>query len=145
MAAAKAKYVAAYGHPGGDRGWHFLAGSQPAVQRVADAVGFRYRYEPELDQYIHPAGFVVAAPDGRISRYLLGVAITPQDLQAALTDAANGRAASLVTRLLLLCRGDSPRLGRYSLPIEGAFVGANLMAIIGAVVVFVAIRRRRHG
>jgi protein SCO1 len=144
-AAAKAKYVAAYAHPGGDRGWHFLAGPQPAIQRVADAVGFRYRYEPELDQYIHPAGFVVAAPDGSISRYLLGVAITPQDLQAALADAANGPPASLVTRLLLLCRGDSPGLGRYSLAIEGSFVIANLMTVIGAVVVFVAIRRRRHG
>ena len=82
VAAAKAKYLAIYHHPAGDDGWHFLTGPQPVVQHVADIVGFPYRYEPALDQYIHPAGFVVAAPDGSISRYLLGVNAQPSELRA---------------------------------------------------------------
>ena len=145
VAAAKAKYIRAYHHPTGDDGWHFLTGPQPMVQRVADTVGFPYRYEPALDQYIHPAGFVVAAPDGIISRYLLGVNPQPAELESALADAAHGKTVGLVTRLLLLCHGDAPQLGRYSLAIEGAFVVANLVAMIGSVAVFLAIRRRRHG
>jgi protein SCO1/2 len=115
------------------------------VQRVADVVGFPYRYEPSLDQYIHPAGFVVAAPDGSISRYLLGVDPQPTELESALADAAHGKAVGLVTRLLLLCHGNTPQLGRYSLAIEGAFVVANIAAMIGGIAVFLAIRRRRHG
>ena len=75
------------------------------IQRVADTVGFPYRYEPALDQYIHPAGFVVAAPDGSVSRYLLGVNPQPTELQNALADAAQGKAVGLLTRLLLICRG----------------------------------------
>ena len=144
IAAAKAKYLGIYHHPAGDGGWHFLTGQQPVVERVADVVGFPYRYEPALDQYIHPAGFVVAAPDGSISRYLLGVNPQPTELEGALTDAMHGKTVGLVTRLLLLCHGDTPQLGRYSLAIEGAFVSANLIAMIGGIAVFLAIRRRRH-
>jgi protein SCO1/2 len=145
LAAAKVKYLGIYRHPAGDYGWHFLTGPQPTVERVADIVGFPYRYEPALDQYIHPAGFVVATPDGSLSRYLLGVNPEPTALESALADAAHGKADGLVRRLLLLCHGDTPQLGRYSLAIEGAFVAANLAAMIGGVAVFVAIRRRRHG
>lgn len=145
VAAAKAKYLGAYDHPAGDGGWHFLTGPQPVVQRVADTVGFPYRYEPALDQYIHPAGFVVAAPEGSISRYLLGVNPQPNELESALADAVHGKAVGLVKRLLLLCHGDTLQLGRYSLVIEGAFVMANLVAMMGGIAAFVAIRRRRHG
>lgn len=145
LAAAKAKYLAGYHHAEPNNGWHFLGGRRTAVQQVADTIGFPYRYEPALDQYIHPAGFVIAAPDGSISRYLLGVGSQAADLKAALADAARGRTVGLVTRLLLLCHGDTPQLGRYSLPIEGAFVVANLAAMIGGIALFVAVRRRRHG
>ncbi len=145
VAAAKAKYLGIYHHPAGDDGWHFLTGPQPVIERVADIVGFPYRYEPALDQYIHPAGFVVAAPGGNISRYMLGVNPQPTKLESALTDAVHGKTEGFVARLLLLCHGDTPQLGRYSLAIEGAFVVANLLAMIGSIAVFLAIRRRRHG
>jgi protein SCO1 len=145
VAAAKARYLAAYHHPAGDAGWHFLTGPQPVVQHVADIIGFPYRYEPALDQYIHPAGFVAAAPDGNISRYMLGVNWQPSELESALADALHGKTEGFVARLLLLCHGDTPQLGRYSLAIEAAFVVANLAAMIGAITVFVAIWRRRLG
>lgn len=145
VAAAKAEYLSIYHHPAGDDGWHFLTGPQPIIRRVADTVGFPYRYDPALDQYIHPAGFVVAAPDSSVSRYLLGVNPQHAELENALADAARGKTVGLLTRLLLLCHGDTPQLGRYSLIIEGAFVVANLVAMIGSIAVFVAIRRRRHG
>lgn len=143
--AAKVKYMAGYHHPRANDGWHFLIGSEGMVRSVADAVGFPHRYEAELDQYTHPAGFVVAAPDGTISRYLIGVDIHPTTLAAAVADAAQGRAIGLVERILLLCHGKDPNLGPYSLAIEGAFIIANLTAMAGGVAVFVAIWRRRHG
>lgn len=143
--AAKVKYLAAYHHPGGAAGWHFLTGAEPMVQSVANIIGFPYRYEAELEQYIHPAGFIIAAPDGRIGRYLLGVDSHTADLRSALADAANSRAVGVVERLLLLCHGKDPNLGRYGLTIEAAFILANLAVITGGLGVFVAIWRRRHG
>ena len=144
VAAAKLKYLAGYHHTKASNGWHFLTGPE-AVRTVADTVGFPYRYEPALDQYIHPAGFIVAAPDGRISRYMLGVGAPPSDLRAALGDAAQGRAVGVMERILLFCHGTDPNLGSNSLIIEAAFMVANLTAMAGGAAAFFAIWRRRHG
>jgi protein SCO1 len=145
LQAAKLKFLATYRHPGGSSGLHFLTGAHPAVRSVADTVGFPYRYEPALDQFIHPAGFVVAGPDGIVSRYLLGVATRPSGLRAALADAAQGKAVTLIERLLLLCHGEDSNLGRNSLTIEAAFIIANLLAMMGGAAMLVAIRRRWRG
>lgn len=142
-AEAKAGYLAGQPRPE-PAGIHFLTGPEQAVRRVADAVGFPYRYDEVLDQYIHPAGFVVAAGNGTISRYILGVGAETAGLQAALSDAAQGRSLDPLTRLLLLCRGHGLPLGRYTVPIEAAFTLANLAAIGGLVAVFAMIRRRWH-
>jgi protein SCO1 len=145
-ATAKAKYISAYRHhAGGADGWHFLTGPESTVRQIADTVGFPYRYDAQLDQYIHPVGFVIASPDGTISRYMLGIGMQASDLQAGIADAAQGRTVGFFTRLLLLCHGDTPQLGRYSLLIEAAFIAANLAAIAGCIAVFVLIGRRRHG
>lgn len=143
-ATAKAEYLARYTHPGGASSLHFLTGTELPVRQIADAVGFPYRYDPVLDQYIHPAGFVVAAPSGTISRYILGVGPSSAELLAALGDAAQGRALDPLTRLLLLCRSHGWPLGRYSVPVEAAFTLANVAGLAGLIIVFAAIRRRRH-
>ncbi len=144
-AAAKAKYLAIYRHPGAAAGWHFLTGPQAVVKQIAAAVGFPYRYDAAIDQYMHPVGFVVAAPDGTISRYLLQIDPAPAQLRAALTQAAQATAPGPLSRLLLWCHGDDPQVGRYTVPILAAFTIANLGAMAGAVVVFGTIWRRRHG
>ncbi len=143
-AAAKEKYLALYGRAA-DSGMHFLTGEGAGARRIADAIGFHYRYDAALDQYVHPAGFVIAAPDGRISRYVLAVAPSPGELERDLRDAAAGRADGPLKQFLLLCRVEGAPLGRYSAPILAAFALANLAAGVGLIVLFVAIRRRFVG
>lgn len=141
---ARSRYLARAAH-GDGAGWHFLTGEEPAVRRIADAVGFPYRYDPELDQYAHPAGFVVASPDGTIARYILGVGYAPGDLRSAIGAAEQGRVAAALSRLLLLCYGHDPQQGRYTRPIELAVILANLAGILGLVTVIARIHRRRNG
>ena len=144
-AAAKAKYLAIDHHPGAAAGWHFLTGPQAVVKQIADAAGFSYRYDKATDQYMHPAGFVVAAPDGTISRYLLEIDPAPAQLRAALGDAAHAEVQGPLTRFVLWCHGDDPQVGRYTVPILAAFTIANFGAMAGAAIVFGTIWRRRHG
>jgi protein SCO1 len=144
-AAAKAKYLAVYDHAGGGAGWHFLTGPQAAVKQIAGTIGFPFRYDAAIDQYMHPVGFVVAAANGTISRYLLEIDPTPAELRAGLADAAQAKAVGPLTRLLLWCHGDDPQIGRYTVPIEAAFAVADLAAMAGGIAVFAAIWRRRHG
>lgn len=144
-AAAKAKYAALYDRQGSAGGIDFLTGPEATVRRIADAVGFAYRYDPALDQYIHPAGFVVAAPDGRISRYLLGVGVTSAQIAGAIADAQHDKALGPIGRLLLLCHIDGLPPGRFTVPVLAAFTAADLAAMATLIAVFAAIRRRRHG
>lgn len=127
--AARAQYLAQTAHPGG---WHFLTGSEAAVHHIADTVGFPYLYDAGADQYAHPAGITIAAPDGRIARYLLGVDYAPLDLRLALTEAARGTISTPATALLLLCYCYDPATGRYSAQINTAMRilgGATLLGL----------------
>jgi protein SCO1 len=124
---------------------HFLTAHAAAVREIADAVGFPYRYDSLLDAYVHPAGFIIAAPDGVITRYVEGVAIAPSDLFRALADAEQDKSQGLLARLVLLCHVQGAPVGRFTVPVLMAFTAANLAAGFTLIALFTAIRRRRHG
>ncbi len=134
-ASARGTYMARFGgkNDPSASGWHFLTGSEPAVRRIADAVGFPYRWDPALRQYAHPAGFVVATPDGRISRYMLGLQPTPDALKSAVATAASDKVQPPVHPLLLLCFGYDPQPGT----VQAAVIHA--LRIVGAVSVLICL------
>jgi protein SCO1/2 len=142
--AARAKYATLLDRVGSAAGLHFLTASSPAAMRgIADAVGFAYRYDSMLDAYIHPAGFAIAAPDGVISSYIEGVAISPRDLGAALADAGQNRLPGPLTRLLVLCHVRGAPLGRFTAPVLTALTIADTAAGLSLIGIFAAIRWRR--
>jgi protein SCO1/2 len=139
--AARGKYAALLKN-GGDAGLHFLTGPAQASRDVADVVGFPYRYDRLLDAYIHPAGFVVATPQGAISRYVEGAAVSPPDLIKAFADAQDNRTPGLITRIVLFCHIQGAPLGKLTVPVLAAFMLADIAAGIGAIAVFTVVRRR---
>ena len=78
--AAENQYAAELGTTAS--GWHFLTGSEELIRRVADAIGFPFRYDPAVDQYAHPAGVTIATAQGKISRYVLGLGYRPLDVRS---------------------------------------------------------------
>jgi protein SCO1/2 len=123
-------------------GWHFLTGPEPAVRRIADAVGFPYRWDPRLRQYAHPAGFVVATPDGRISRYLLGLQPPPETLKAAVATAAGDKVQPAVHPLLLLCLGYDPQPGSVQAAVIQALRVVGVVAVLAILLLIVRLSRR---
>ena len=121
---------------------HFLTGSGEATARLAGDGGFPYAWDPEMGQYRHPAGFLVATPEGRISRYFPGVRFDPRDIRLALTEASAGRVGTLSDRLLLLCSHYDPRAGRYTVPVMAAVRAVCLGLALG---LGIWIWRRRAG
>jgi protein SCO1/2 len=95
-------------------GWHVLTGDQPAIDRLAGAVGFSYSYDPDANEFAHPLGVVVLSPAGQVSRYLFGLDFAANDVRLALVDAAAARIGSLVDRAVLLCYHYDPLTGRYT-------------------------------
>ena len=95
-------------------GWHMLTGGQQAIERLAEAVGFGYSYDPDADDFAHPLGVVVLTPAGQVSRYLFGLDFAASDIRLALVDAAAERLGSLIDRAVLLCYHYDPLTGRYT-------------------------------
>lgn len=144
-AEASAKYVTLLGRDDAGSSLHVLTGKPAVVRRIADTVGFPYRYDSLLDAYIHPAGFVVAAPDGVISRYVEGFTASSSDLMAAFADAEQDKSQGPLSRLLVLCHIQGAPLGRWTTPVMAAFTIAEFCAGLSAIAIFIAIRRQRFG
>lgn len=107
-------------------GWHFLTGAAAAAS-VAQAIGFRYRFEENTGQFAHPAGFVVLTPQGRIARYFEGVRFDAKALRAALEEASSGKSSDALDRLLLVCFHD-PLSGRNTPAVmAGVRIAAGLL------------------
>ena len=126
--------------------WHFLTGDAADIKAVADAVGFRYRYDTLIGQYAHPAGVTILSPGGRVTRYILGLDYRPLDLRLSLTEAAAGAVSAPASQLLLLCYCYDPQTGRYSLAVNRLLQGAGLLTVmVIAIPLYRALRRERHG
>lgn len=111
----KRGYVQDYGRPGAEAGWHFLTGDKASIQRVADAIGYRFVYDPVKDQFAHPDGIVVLTPEGRVARYFFRLEYPARELRLAVVEATNRRIASPSDLLALVCYHYDPVLGRYDI------------------------------
>lgn len=145
---AKQRYLAGYGRPEVEDGWHFLTGTESAVRAYAKNLGFGYAYNPARKEYAHPSAMAVASADGRIVRYLYGIEYPPSKLKLALLEATEGKIGTPFDRLVLYCFHYDATQGRY------APVAANIMRVGGGITVVLlagflivlwrADKKRRH-
>jgi protein SCO1/2 len=130
----KLTYVEHYGRPASAAGWHFLTGQETSIKPLADALGFRYAYDPAIKQYAHGAALYVATPKGIVSRYLLGIDFAPRDLRLALVEASNNVLGTVRDKILLLCYHYDPTTGKYG----AATINAVRVGFIATVAGFLA-------
>ena len=109
----------------------FLTGEEASVRRLADAVGFSFRFDPAIGQFAHPAGVVLLTPDGVVSRYILGVGYDPMDVRLGLVEASKGAVASVADHLLLLCYAYDPAQGKYNLSVAYLMKGVGALSMVG--------------
>jgi protein SCO1/2 len=143
--AKKASLMPRYRRPSGETGMHFLTGREDAIKQLTAAVGFRYVYDPKIDQYAHPALLTVLTPGGVVSRYLYGFEFPPRDLRLALVEAADGKIGSAVDQALLYCYHYDPMSGTYGVAILNVVrLGGILTLAALGVFVMVTLRRERR-
>jgi len=144
-AAKKVAYVSRYRRPAGDRGWHFLTGEKSSIAALAAAVGFRFRYDGDRDQFAHASPIYVLTPAGRLSRYFYGIEYPPRDLRLGLIEASERRIGTPVDRVLLYCFHYDPKTGKYGavvIHIVRLAAGATVLGLAAAVLLLS--RRQRH-
>ncbi len=122
----------------------FLTADAATIRNTAAAVGYRFTYDAEHDQFAHPAAVLVAAADGRISRAVSGLGVTPDDLRLALVEASEGRVGHFADRLRLLCYGFDPAHGMYTLSVQRAIAVASgfVAALLAGMIAWLSIPPR---
>jgi len=143
--AKKAVFLERYKNERAAAASHFLTAPQTSIDALTKAAGFRYTWDKETQQYAHPTGVIVVAPDGRIARYLFGIEYGPRDLQFALVEASNGKVGSAVDTLLLYCYHYDPMTGRYGVAIMRTMRIAGASTVVGlAAFVIIMLKREKR-
>lgn len=142
--AKKASYLKEYNRPGADEGWHFLTGNQENVAKLAKTVGWKYRWDPKMNQFIHAAGIMLVTPQGKLAQYYYGIEYSPKDLRLGLIEASQDKIGNLVDQVVLYCYHYDPKTGKYGAVVQ------NMLRIGGAATVlllggFIVLMFRRDG
>ena len=128
-AAKKQSYMERLGRPEAAKGWHFLTGDKANIEVVTKAAGWRYQYDPKLDQFAHAAGIMLVTPQGRLAQYYYGVEYSARDIRLGIIEASQNKIGSIADQVLLYCYHYDPRTGKY-----GAIV-TNMVRLGGAITV----------
>jgi protein SCO1 len=123
-------YLEEYGREGAAEGWHFHVAEEDDVRRLADAVGFSYRWDARDKQYIHGAGIFFVSPDGVLTRTLYGISYPPNDVKFALMEASRGEVGTVTDKIMLSCFMYNPDGQRYGLYIWGLMRSAGVFTIL---------------
>jgi protein SCO1 len=116
--------------------WHFLTGQKPEIDRLTQAVGFRYRRDPKTGQYIHSTALIIVTPHGKIAQYYYGVEYSPRDIRLGLIEASRNKIGNLVDAVEIYCCRYDPNTGRYGAIISRvlSIAGAATLLVLGGFV-----------
>ena len=118
-AAKKRTYLKRYGKPETASGWHFLTGTQPNIDALTQAVGFKYvkMQVPgsSATQYAHASSIQIVTPEGKLAQYYMGVEYSAKDMLLGLNEASSNRIGSPVDNILTYCYHYDPQANTHSL------------------------------
>ena len=118
--------------------WRFAIAEEPQIQELARATGFLYKYDPATKQFAHAAVSFVLSEDGKLSRYLYGIEITPRDMKLAVVEAGKGKVGTTLDRVLLTCFKYDPAKRSYG-PYVIAFVRIGALLVFASLVVLLTV------
>ena len=138
-------YLKRYGRAGADEGWHFLTGDTPSIERLAQAVGFKFVWDERSKQFAHASAIMVATPEGRLSHYFYGIEYGPKDLRLSLVEASAGKIGSPVDKLILYCYHYDPTTGKYGPVVMNIVRLAGVATVVAILALLLVLRRYGPG
>ena len=142
----KQVYVDRYKRPQSTAGWHFLTGKEENIKQLAAAVGFRYAFDPAIQQYAHGAGVELLTSKGVISKYFYGIEFSARDIRFGVIEASDQRIGTPIDDVLLLCYHYDPSTGKYgAIALDAIRIGAVATMLGLGTFLFVSLRKERAG
>jgi len=127
---------------GANSGWHFLTGDPASIERITDAVGFRYHWDEATKQFAHASAIIVATPEGKLSRYFYGVEYAPRDLRLGLIESSQSKIGTLSDELLLYCFHYDPATGKYGAAVMRVMRIAGVITLLGIIAMIILLKPR---
>jgi protein SCO1 len=148
-AAKKREYLKRYGHPESANGWHFMTATQPVVDALTKAVGFKYVKinvpNSNLVQFAHASSIQLVTPEGKLAQYYMGVEYSPKDLLLGLNEASSNRIGSPVDNILTYCYHYDPQTNKHSLIVSRVVqMGGGLTVVLLGGFMFLMFRKDFH-
>ena len=130
-------------------GWALTTLKNPDdIKRLTDSIGFRFFWSPRDAMFLHPSVYIMLSPEGRVTRYLYGASISPEDMEISLTKALAGKSseANVINFIVGACYSYNYEDGKYTInyPLFIALGALTLGLTMLAIGSFVLIRRRRR-
>jgi len=140
----KASYVERYGRSSSENGWHFLTGTQEAIEKITSAAGFNFKWDEKSEQFAHAAGVMIVTPSGKMSRYFYGIDYAPRDIKFGLMESGENKVGNPAEKLLLYCYHYDPATGKYGFAILNIIRLGGVATLMGlGAMVFVFWRRNK--
>ncbi len=132
-----------------DDGFVFTVTDPPNIRRLAETVGYHYKFLPETGEFSHPAALIFLTPAGVINTYMEKLDYPPRDVKLALLEAAEGRTGSIFDRIQHFCFRYNSKEGRYTADAKrvlqlGGLATAGTLGVSIAAFAFAGARRRRQ-
>lgn len=147
-----------------------LAEADRQIHRLADAVGFKYTLRQRGREYLydaaaghwatadgrvmgerakeydyqHAPGVVFLAPDGKITRYLLGITFEPTTVRRAVVEASGGQVGSLADKVAFLCFAYDETSGDYRIAMRVLGLVAVPFVLLVGYIAYRAVRSARQ-
>jgi protein SCO1/2 len=122
--------------------WTFLTGDSASIHTFTESVGFSFKRVD--DDFAHPTTLVVLAPDGKITRYLIGSRYLPVDIKLALLEASEGRVGPTIAKFFQFCFSYDPEGRSYVLNITRVVGASMLIGLAGFAVFITASGKKRR-
>jgi protein SCO1 len=113
-----------------DRGIHFLTGTQENITQLAEKVGFKYKWNEDIQEWAHASAAIVTTPKGIISRYLHGVYFEPQTFRLSVVEASQGLIGNFADNFALFCFRYDPKTNKYSFYIMNILRGVAAIVLL---------------
>lgn len=111
----KSNYLKEYGRPESESGWHFLTGDKTSIDKLADQIGFKFKWLEVEKEFAHASAATIMTPNGQISRYLHGIQFLPETIKFALLEASDGKIGNVVDKVLMYCFQFDPKKNKYTI------------------------------
>jgi len=140
--AKQRQYLKSYGRPAAERGWRFLTGEAGPIDRLCRETGYRTVADPLTGEIAHGSALVLLTPEGKISRYLLGISYPERELRLSLVEASEGKIGTVSDQILLLCMRYDPATGKYGLAILRLLKIAAVGTLLGMALLIYRLSRK---